>query len=74
MVMTFDAPKFLAELSGAGQRQWTCPEELPEAWRYDYEERAGIMEFCGELSRRQAEAEAWAEILSAIEKKPQLGT
>jgi len=44
------------------------PDELPatvndwpEDWRDEYEERAGIMEFDGNLSRQ--EAEQWAETI-----------
>jgi len=37
-----------------------CPAYLPDDLRVEYEERAGIMEFCGLLPRRQAEAAALA--------------
>lgn len=38
--------------------------DWPESWREDYEERAAIMEFEGELSRQQAELRA-REVVAA---------
>lgn len=36
--------------------------ETPEDREYRFQERAGIMEFEGEMSRDEAEAKAWEEI------------
>jgi hypothetical protein len=38
-------------------------EELPEAWREFFEERAAIREFDGGLPRAEAEAAALADVL-----------
>lgn len=38
--------------------------------RYLYEERAGIIEFCGDVPRQIAEQEAWKEIQAQMKKPP----
>jgi hypothetical protein len=48
-------PKLTLEERDLG---WTSEEE-----RYLYEERAGIIEFCGNVPRDIAEQEAWREIV-----------
>lgn len=43
----------------------TLPADIrrwPAAWREDYEERAGIMEFMGAMPRHIAECEAEARV------------
>ncbi len=37
------------------------PDDLPGDWRVEFEERAAIMEYDGNLPRERAEAEALAE-------------
>ena len=46
-------------------------EELPPEWAEEYEERAGILEFDGGLTRQQAETLALKEMGGRIEKKRQ---
>lgn len=41
----------------------TGPDDLPGDWRVEWEERAAIMEYVGELPRERAEAEALADVL-----------
>ena len=41
---------------------------MTEAEREDYEERAGIMEYDGGLSREEAEREAWRIVTTAKEE------
>jgi hypothetical protein len=38
-------------------------EDLPPEWIEDYEERAAILEYDGELSRNEADRRAMVEIL-----------
>ena len=47
------------------------PDNLPGDWQYMFEERAGIMEYHGELPRRLAETRALEETvrLMGAEKK-----
>lgn len=58
--MAFDAATFLAGLFGPMPGPY--PEELPEDLRFAYEERAAIKEYCGNMSRSEAERQAWAEV------------
>lgn len=37
------------------------PQDLPLRWQVEWEERAAIREYCGEMSRADAEAAALAE-------------
>jgi len=65
--VSFDARKFLTDLfrpAPAGR-----PDDLNQYWRDRYEERAGIMEYCGNLLRRQAEALAWAETVRLLKEE-----
>ena len=57
--MAFDAVEFLAGLFRPERR--LCPEDLPADWRELYEERAGILEFCANFPRPEAERRAMAE-------------
>lgn len=43
-----------------------APDALPGDWREAFEERAGIMQFDGKLSRADAEAAAWTDTLRRI--------
>lgn len=65
--MSFDATAFLADLFQAPAR--VCPANLSGDWRDEYEERAGIMEYCGGLSRARAEALALAETVGRMRCK-----
>jgi hypothetical protein len=52
----------------AGDTTWSAPtpiagEFLPMNWRIEYEERAGILEYDGKMSRVRAEDEALKETL-----------
>jgi len=62
--MGYDAVAFLSGLYRPSDR--LAPDDLPEAWRADYEERAGIMEYCGGLPRERAEAEAMKDVQRRI--------
>ena len=62
--MTYDAATFLAGLFQP--MDLLSPGDLPGDWRVAYEERAGIKEYCGKLSRQQAEAEALTETVQAM--------
>ena len=42
------------------------PDRLPMEWRIEYEERAGILEYDGGLSREDADKQALEEILERI--------
>jgi hypothetical protein len=42
---------------------------LDEAAQEFYQERAGIREFCGSLSRRAAETAAWKDTLHYLEQR-----
>jgi hypothetical protein len=42
------------------------PEDLPEEWRWLYEERAAIREFDGRQAREHAEAEALTETITMM--------
>lgn len=57
--MAYDAVRFLTSLFAPARRFQA--EDLPADVRVEYEERVGIMQFCGDLPRRQAEALALAE-------------
>lgn len=41
-------------------------DNLPLDWRYEYEERAAILEFDGGLTRKEAEKQALSEIEERI--------
>ncbi len=56
--MSFDAKEFLQSLFATA-----VPEELPAEWVADYQERAAILEFDGDLSRKEAEVQAKKEII-----------
>ena len=65
--MKYDAVAFLAGLF----RPERCitVADLSGDWRVAYEERAGIMEYHGNLPRREAEQRALAEIAKKKSKK-----
>ena len=48
------------------------PEDLPIDWRVEWEERAAIMEYCGGMSRGQAEAEALRDTLDRMKAAKKL--
>lgn len=45
----------------------TGPVGLPMDWRIEFEERAAILEYDGDLSREEADIQAFREILERIE-------
>jgi hypothetical protein len=55
--VNFDAKTFLQSLFDT-----QVSEDLPPEWAEEYEERAGILEFDGGLTRQQAETRALKEI------------
>ncbi len=63
--MTYNAVIFLAELFRPMDS--LSPDRLSASWRVAYEERAGIMEYCGCLPRRQAEAEAMKDVRQRVQ-------
>ena len=65
--MGYDAVTFLTGLYRTGD--WLSPDDLPEDWRTDYEERAGIMEYCGGMPRERAEAKAMEDIQRQMKKQ-----
>ncbi len=44
------------------------PDDLPGDWRVEWEERAAIMEYDGQLPREQAEHLAMIDVLRAMER------
>lgn len=42
------------------------PDQLPERWREDYEERAAIMEYDGNMTRAVAETKAMADVVKRM--------
>lgn len=57
-------PRLLAALvAGRLAEMVTSPDDLAPPWREEYEERAGIMEFEGNMTRERAEALALADVL-----------
>jgi hypothetical protein len=46
------------------------PDDLPDDWRVEFEDRAAIKEYDGGLPRELAEAEALAEIVTQIKNRP----
>ncbi len=49
------------------------PDDLPGDWRVEWEERAAIMEYEGNMPRERAEALALADIVGRMGMAPQLG-
>jgi hypothetical protein len=47
-----------------------APHLLPKDWRFEWEERAAIMEYDGGLSREDAERAAWDDIWAHMTAKP----
>jgi hypothetical protein len=43
-------------------------DDLPMDWRYDFEERAAILEYDGGLSRAEADRQALREIAERIDR------
>jgi hypothetical protein len=41
--------------------------KLPMEWRYEYEERAAILQYDGGLSREEADKQAYREIIKRLE-------
>ena len=64
--MAYDAAGFLAGLFQ--ERDWLSPDGLPKDWRTAYEERAGIMEYCGNLPRTEAERLALLEVVNCMKE------
>jgi hypothetical protein len=44
------------------------PDDLPGDWRVDWEERAAILEYDGQLPRELAEARALTEVLGLMRR------
>ena len=65
--MTYNAVAFLAGLFRPGP--CITVADLKGDWRVAFEERAGIMEYCGNLPRPEAERRALAEIVKKKSKK-----
>ncbi len=63
--MKYNAVMFLAGLFKP--RPCFLPDDLSEEWRFAYEERAAIMEYCGNIPREEAERRALME--AAKQKK-----
>lgn len=63
--MNFNATMFLAGLFKPVARIAPC--DLSDDLRFEYEERAGIMEYCGGLPRQRAEIEAMKDIIRQYE-------
>ena len=40
---------------------------IPMEWRYEYEERAAILEYDGGMSREEADKQAFREIIKRLE-------
>jgi len=68
--MDFDATAFLAGLFQVARP--VCLADLSGDWRDEYEERAAIVEYCGNLPRERAEALALAEIARRMAGKKNL--
>ena len=67
--MSINIVEFLDRLIDAptwGADRITSPHSLPMEWRVEYEERAAILEYDGELPRWRAEAQAMQEILARM--------
>ncbi|MBW8036372.1 MAG: hypothetical protein FVQ79_12265 [Planctomycetes bacterium] len=47
-------------------------DKLPVEWRYEYEERAAILEYDGGLSRIEADSQALREIFERIRSIAQI--
>ena len=47
-------------------------DDLPMDWRIDYEERAAILEYDGNLTREDAETQALTEIAERIRSTEQI--
>jgi hypothetical protein len=65
-------PVLLAYLLGftdGAVSQITSPADLPAEWRLEWEERAGIMEYDGGLSRKRAEHLALIYIVQQMREK-----
>jgi hypothetical protein len=60
------APKYLTETLGEYQKQTTCIYDLPIDWRYEFEERAAILQYDGRLSRDDADRRALQEIMARV--------
>lgn len=68
--MSFNALEYLTQLvndSSADERHDMTVEEAiswldEQGLRYEFEERAAILEYCGGLSRKEADAQALVEI------------
>ncbi len=58
------AGKSLEEEAGVGK--------LPMEWRYEYEERAAILEYDGGMSREEADRQALREIIERIRSIEQI--
>ena len=68
--MVYDAATFLVRLFQSAEN--LPPDALPSDWRMAYEERAGIMEYCGGLPRDQAESEAARSVRQQMKEKEEI--
>lgn len=73
--MAYDTITLLDEIFGPGESRRTVNkyrrtvkdvESLSPDERMDYEERAAIKEYCGNIPRPQAQRQAWAEIIEKV--------
>ena len=63
--MKYDAVKFLSDLFPT--RPPRLIDSLSAYWRDIYDERAGIKQYCGEMSRELAETQALAETIQHMQ-------
>ena len=70
--MAYDAATFLEGLfspqpsRGAPDGDSVRPADLPLDWHFEWDERAAIMEYDGEMTRERAEARALTDILARM--------
>ena len=68
-------PPLLHEQSDLmGEQPTIGPDDLPGDWRCEWEERAAIMEYDGNMPRERAEAMAMAVVLRLMEKASSVRT
>jgi hypothetical protein len=64
-VDAFNAARF-GRQAGVQQAQDIGPDDLPGDWRMEFEERAAIMEYDGNMPRERAEALALADVVGRM--------
>ncbi len=62
MISALDRLRVLRAGGSLDSPTLTDIDKLPMDWRIEYEERAGILEYDGGLSRNEADAQALVEI------------